>query len=115
MTAHYGPSVPAQRALAAWRIASSGGFMLLDRPALIRRQRGRCYLCTTPLANATIPKKLRAMSRDHVFPKSRGAGTAANYLLAHMGCNSRKSDRWPYPCEVIFLAAIYAEPARPRR
>lgn len=115
MTVHYGPSVAAQRALAAWRIASDGRMILLDRPALLHRQRARCYLCATPLANATIPKKLRMMSRDHVFPKSRGAGAQANYLLAHMGCNSRKSDRWPYPCEVIFLAAIYAGPAPRRR
>lgn len=71
---------------------------------LIRRiaklQGGRCYLCGQPMR--TEP------TREHVVPKARGGRNARNILAAHQACNLRKADRAPYPCELLYLAAVNA-------
>lgn len=60
-------------------------------------QDGTCYLCGKPWAVPT---------RDHVVPKAKGGKSRWNQLLAHPRCNVRKSDRWPYPCELMLLHAV---------
>lgn len=60
-------------------------------------QGGRCYLCSRQMA---------APTEDHVHPKAKGGKNKANRLLAHSRCNNEKGSRLPYPCELIFLAAI---------
>jgi 5-methylcytosine-specific restriction endonuclease McrA len=72
------------------------------RAALRVLQQGRCYLCNKPLSPHG-----RRVTDDHVVPKSRGGTRACNILLAHKLCNERKRDRAPYPCELLFAAAIY--------
>lgn len=66
---------------------------------IVRVQDGRCYLCGEPM-----PENDR--SREHVTPRSRGGRNAANVLAAHEACNARKGSREPYPCELIYLAAV---------
>lgn len=79
------------------------------RTALNEAQRGRCYLCGDPLG----PRKsrggvrVRSFNFDHVFPRRRyDFYQRGNLLLAHPDCNVKKGDREPFPCEVIYLAAI---------
>jgi hypothetical protein len=88
--------------------------MHLSRHAIFHRQRHACYLCAQAFAHRALEfhgGHPDAPSRDHVFPRGRGGLAEANILLAHKRCNQRKGDRWPHPCEVIYLAAIYAAPA----
>lgn len=121
MTIRVGFDTAAQRALDTWRIVTTGLVQmapLLPRDVLFLRQGERCYLCATTFRGAT-GRVVRgdtnaSISRDHVFPRSGNGGTVSNLLLAHKRCNGSKGDRWPYPCEVIYLAAIYAAPAMPR-
>ena len=68
--------------------------------ALMRLQRGYCYLCCQPFYASRPP------TLEHVTPKARRGQSRGNLLLAHSDCNSRKADRRPYPCELIYLAAI---------
>jgi hypothetical protein len=111
--------VSAQRSLDAWRIATRGLLdmaMHLSRHAIFHRQRHACYLCAQAFAHRALEfhgGHPDAPSRDHVFPRGRGGLAEANILLAHKRCNQRKGDRWPHPCEVIYLAAIYAAPEQP--
>ena len=77
-------------------------------------QRGHCPYCTTPLiieavGQANFMKKAdrlrqaeRRASWDHVFPRSRFGNGKGSKVLAHTRCNTLKSDRAPYPCEVMF-------------
>lgn len=74
---------------------------------LRHRQGGVCYLCGKPLGQRLGTVGLE-VSRDHVFPQAAGAKADLNILLAHAKCNGRKGDRWPRPCELIFLASVYA-------
>ncbi len=67
-----------------------------------------CYLCGVVLGRPKCNGP-GAATRDHVFPRDAGARSAQNILLAHGRCNLRKANRWPYPCEVIFLASVYAK------
>lgn len=100
----------ARRALTAWRfLAPPAPLVFLNRATLHDAQRGRCYLCLDFFGHDAPGR--RKMSRDHVFPKISGGGSWANILLAHRDCNERKSGRWPTPCEVLYLAALYT----PRR
>ncbi len=118
---------PEQRALAAWTIAAGDQRLFvpaLGKQVLHERQNQRCYLCAEPrrmilhVPRGGVHMPERA-TRDHVFPQRAGGGAFMNILLAHGDCNVRKGGRWPYPCEVIFLASIYAVPsnasARARR
>ena len=91
------------------------------RPNRLRKlQRNRCYICGE--AFAPHPKGTpdrRRLNRggyptlDHVWPKAKGGGLYRNKLLAHARCNSRKSDRAPFPCEWLYLDAILAMAERP--
>lgn len=101
-----------ERAMAAWRAASDGHFIRYREAHLLAAQAGVCYLCAEtfdlePVGRCT---NLRAHSEDHVFPRVTGGRGYSNILYAHRDCNSTKGPRWPYPCEVIYLAAVYAAP-----
>lgn len=67
---------------------------------IAKLQGGRCYLCGGVMR--TEP------TREHVTPRARGGRNARNILAAHQACNLRKADRAPYPCELIYLAAVNA-------
>lgn len=70
------------------------------RAALFIAQRKCCYLCCKRMYPGN------GSTDDHVTPKSLGGRRENNILLAHRKCNARKADRAPFPCEVLFLAAI---------
>lgn len=78
-----------------------------DPRTLMSLQGGNCYLCIRPLGHPGANHRESA-TRDHVFPQKAGAKAKQNILMAHGKCNVRKGGRWPYPCEVIYLASIYA-------
>lgn len=94
-----------------WRVrafASSAEYRPPDLlPASVRQVRrlaklqgGLCYLCG---------QVMRAEpTREHVVPKARGGKNARNVLAAHQACNLLKADRAPYPCELLYLDALYA-------
>lgn len=116
MTLRFCAGAGQSRALAAWRAANAGIehllFHALGMQDLYQRQRGRCYICIAAMDTALRGRgrNLLAWTIDHVFPRAVGGRQLANLLLAHRGCNERKADRWPFPCEVIYLAAVYAAP-----
>lgn len=94
-------------------MAGSGDFGEAWRARLWEAQGGICFLCgkqmpEPPINMASIPAALRLVSLDHVYPRARQRwrGNTGNMLLAHEQCNSRKDERMPYPCEVLFLTAI---------
>ena len=69
---------------------------------LLRIQGGLCAGCGQPVR----PIYLTA---DHVIPVSRGGADALGNLVAmHGPCNSRKSNRMPTGCELIWLLAVNA-------
>jgi hypothetical protein len=109
----------AQRALDAWRIVTCdmiGMAVNLSKSQIFHRQDHGCYLCDDRFARGALElhgSNSGAPSRDHVFPRVQGGRADANILLAHKSCNNLKGDRWPYPCEVIYLASIYAKPGAP--
>lgn len=106
----YADGDPERRALEAWRVASDGTYKLLDLHTLHRLQRGVCYLCIVRFKAGPRSREPMGWSRDHVFPQNAGGGALSNLLLAHRLCNTDKAKRWPTPCEVIYLAGIYAAP-----
>lgn len=67
-------------------------------------QRDRCYLCADRFEKRTGHKA----TKDHVLPRARGGLTLGNVLWAGAACNELKADRWPMPCELIYLAAVNA-------
>jgi hypothetical protein len=84
-----------------------------SRKALLKLQRYRCYLCGKAFAccPAGTPNRRRLnrdgrITSDHVRPRAGGHTLEGNKLLAHGLCNVRKADRAPWPCELIYLAAI---------
>ena len=107
------------RALAAWRTATAGAdrafYRALGVLELHNRQHGRCYLCGAgfdrfPGLRHARSRNPKVWTRDHVFPRAAGGSDDGNRMLAHRGCNEAKDQRWPWPCEVIYLAAVYAPP-----
>jgi 5-methylcytosine-specific restriction endonuclease McrA len=105
-----------QRALMAWRVlvdAEIHNLTSLGYQQIHDRQHGRCYLCLGAFVHERGPSARLARSRDHVFPRTAGGGGLANILLAHRVCNERKGNRWPTPCEVLFLASVYLPPTPP--
>lgn len=111
MTVRTSPTTEAARALAAWRSATGLGQRLpggLPRRELHHLQRSRCYLCDTGFGPSERGRGPMGLTRDHVFPKTCGGTGSGNILLAHKLCNERKANRWPRPCEVLFLASVYA-------
>jgi hypothetical protein len=113
VTLRYGADDGQVRALMAWRILTADVRLVNQALDLANRQHHRCYLCgdrfkhAPPRGRQSEPK---IRTRDHVFPRRVRGGGDANILLAHDDCNQAKGDRWPYPCEVIYLAAVYAAP-----
>lgn len=74
-------------------------------------QRGRCPYCPGILPVEAVAQgkkhkdKKKAWARcswDHVFPRCRWGSTRKGYVVCHSGCNLRKGDRDPHPCEVFY-------------
>lgn len=87
------------------------------RPAVARRQEllrlfvlqgGQCYLCDEPMRSRGPVQDPTDATRDHVTPRHRRGRNVDNLLAAHRGCNEDKGSRSPYPCELLYLAAINA-------
>ena len=76
-----------------------------------RAQDGVCAICgrrMPPLGNYE-PRALQRVTREHVIPQSWGGpNQLGNIVAAHWLCNSRKSDRKPTGCELIWLLAVNA-------
>jgi hypothetical protein len=54
-----------------------------------------------------IANYLLYASRDHLVPRKRGGGDdPRNAVAMHVGCNSRKGDRPPTGCELIFHTLV---------
>lgn len=83
---------------------------------LINAQGGICFLCGSPLeiGEALEPHDQTRASFDHVLPKALGGNDRKNRLAAHRSCNTTKSDRAPFACELLFLrvANIYVDTNR---
>jgi 5-methylcytosine-specific restriction endonuclease McrA len=78
-------------------------------------QDGHCYLCGGKMpypAKKRPPDPKQAASLDHVVPKNPWDRDRAcrqirrNSLVAHHGCNNRKHNRMPYPCEILHLELV---------
>lgn len=65
---------------------------------ILRLQGPDCYLCGATMARPT---------REHVIPQSKGGKNAGNLLMACQPCNVAKGNRWPYPCELIYVGAVH--------
>lgn len=67
----------------------------IDVEEIIRRDRGRCQICSKPVAR-------RDVSIDHILPIARG-GThePRNVRLAHRRCNSARRDVWPAQLRLV--------------
>jgi 5-methylcytosine-specific restriction endonuclease McrA len=83
----------------------------VEPKTLMRLQDRGCYLCGDFMVHPGHPALAQsplARTRDHVVPRCRGGGNRRNVLLAHDRCNGEKGERLPYPCELIYLAAVNA-------
>lgn len=69
---------------------------------LFKIQDGRCYLSGEPFTKTNPP------TWEHVMPRCLGGINHRNRLLAGFEANTRKAGRPPYPCELIYLAAVNA-------
>lgn len=71
---------------------------------LRKAQRAHCYLCGQMMApEGGYAHSSQCQSIDHIQPRSKGGEKfLPNIAAAHSGCNNAKSDRDPYPCEVLF-------------
>lgn len=65
-----------------------------------------CYLCSRSMSDRSFQGSNGEPSVDHVYPKVKGYTRNKNKLLAHKGCNMRKGERPPHPCEVLYLEGI---------
>lgn len=72
---------------------------------LAQIQGDKCYLCDHPWFTF-IPDLEPTF--DHVIPKYHGGKRRRNGLIAHSICNKAKGNRWPLPCELIYLEAVNA-------
>lgn len=110
----YAGGAAERRALEAWRIVSPEVRYFARRTLheMLNFQRRCCFLCVEAmdLSNQDRSRNPKAWTWEHVFPRGVGGGERSNVLLAHRCCNDAKADRWPTPCEVIYLYAAYAEP-----
>jgi 5-methylcytosine-specific restriction endonuclease McrA len=76
---------------------------ILRRNNLIAFQNNCCYLCGTQMLRAK-KKNDRYLWRtvEHIVPRSLGGNRrGSNLALAHFGCNQKKANRKPFPCEVL--------------
>ncbi len=80
-----------------------GQFPLAMRPFFIA-QRKLCPYCRHLLVLDRATGNSMPSTWDHVVPRSLGGGghQDRNKVLAHAGCNRRKGDRAPHPCERLF-------------
>lgn len=87
---------------------------LLDH--LVAAQGNLCYICGATMAHrrwcgaANMEKqewRQRRATLDHVQPKSFRVGRYQFYAAACNDCNSRKGNRAPYPCELLFAVTLY--------
>lgn len=65
-------------------------------------QQRRCYLCSGRMRHPCEGHCGHSATTDHVMPVFHGGRRRSNLLLAHRGCNCRKSDRPPTACERLF-------------
>lgn len=73
----------------------------LTNVALFARDRNVCLYCGSEHLD-------RALTRDHVVPKSRGGGDSwDNVVSACRRCNHRKGDRLLHECSMELLALPY--------
>ncbi|MFL5900900.1 MAG: HNH endonuclease [Solirubrobacterales bacterium] len=86
----------------------SNGRRFVER--LFDAQNGFCAACGEEMF---LPKRhphhnyLLYASRDHLVPRKRnGTNCPRNAVAMHVGCNSRKGDRAPTGCELIFHALV---------
>lgn len=94
------------RRFSAWANAT---WRRAELVVLFHLQGGRCYLCDEAMtAKALHVQTPQDATRDHVVPKRQRGPDVRNLLAAHRECNERKADREPYPCELLYLAAINA-------
>ncbi len=104
------------RRFSVWATAT---YRRAELVVLFHLQGGRCYLCDEAMYARTLGlNRPDDATRDHVVPRRRQGRDAHNLLAAHRECNERKADRQPYPCELLYLAAINARLAphnTPRR
>lgn len=74
----------------------------LTNKALFERDQNLCLYCGDVLS-------IKKLTRDHVFPKSRGgANTWENCVTACQDCNSKKGDKTPEEAHMKLLAVPYA-------
>lgn len=75
---------------------------------LINAQGGVCFLCGLSLTvdESLSPSDPNRSSFDHVLPKALGGNDRKNRLAAHRSCNTLKSDRAPFACELLFLRVV---------
>jgi hypothetical protein len=71
-------------------------------------QRARCMLCGKRLSlygawGHKGEARLQATTWEHVTPRARSKGRSRNKTLTHLHCNTRKGDRMPFACELLFL------------
>lgn len=90
------------------------GMFPRDMRPFFLAQRGVCPYCghqmvIESVGQANFMKKAdrrrqeeKRASWDHVFPRSRWGNAKGSKILCHTRCNQMKSDRHPYPCEVLF-------------
>lgn len=74
------------------KATSTGEPVLLTEIA--KRDRWRCHICGTRVGQKIAWPHPRSASLDHVVPLSKGgAHDPANVRLAHLSCNSSKSNK----------------------
>ena len=75
-------------------------------------QKGFCGCCGEPIVHPRgIPVQLKDKPTiEHVWPISRFPRRRSwgNIILSHWRCNSKKKDRLPTGCELIWLDAVNA-------
>lgn len=84
------------------------GLTRRKKSEIFKAQNGVCYLCGEAMRLPYEPCDTRMLATiDHVFPRSSGGShSSLNILLAHRHCNLLKSERMPFPCEVLYLVSV---------
>jgi hypothetical protein len=71
-------------------------------------QQGLCWICCEPMERFGDPERARAVSEDHLRPRSKGGSDKkSNKLLAHRKCNNARGSAVPtIPVADLRAAAI---------
>ena len=75
---------------------------------MIRAQLNTCVLCGGHLVIdlSLRPDHPDRPSFDHVVCKAKGGPDRGNRIAAHRSCNTRKANRDPNGCELLWLAVV---------